>query len=120
MYDVDGDINEIDPEDISSKGKESMYDYIGKELGIEYSEATENVLKGRVFQLRQRLKELFSKPRFKEIMGIEDWSEKNLDILKGKDYEQEKEFEKLYKTGSGVAYIVTGKQIGRASCRERV
>lgn len=124
MYDVDGDINEINPEDISSKGKESMYDYIGKELGIEYSEATENILKGQVFQLRQRLKELFSKPRFKEIMGIEDWSEKNLDILKGtgtkgrkwkklkgKDYEQEKEFEKLYKPSSGIAYDEFGNPL---------
>jgi len=121
VYDVDGDISEIDVEDISSKGKESMYDYIGKELGIEYSEATESNLKSKVSQLRPKLIALFRDPRFKEIMGIEDWSEKNLDILKGtgtkgrewkkissKDYE---ELDKSLKPTSGTAYDEFGKPL---------
>jgi len=83
IYDNDGDLENVSVEEIPSGGKESMYDYIAKELGREFNEQTEGYLKSLISKLRPKLLDLFRNPRFKEIMGIEDWSEKDLDILKG-------------------------------------
>lgn len=120
LYDNDGDITKIEDEDLVSGSKESMYDYIGKELGIEYNEASESNLKSKVAKIRPKLLSLFRDPKFKEMMGIEDWSEKDLDILKGtgtKGHEWKKtdsgyeEYEKEYLPKSGVAYDEFGKPL---------
>jgi len=126
MSDKDGDISDIEADDISStQGKESMYNYIAKELNMEMTEDSYAYLKNLVSRLKPKLVSLFRNPRFKELMGIEDWSEKNLEILKGtgskgkewrksKDFEKDldvKSIEKEFLPKSGIAYDEFGKPL---------
>jgi hypothetical protein len=126
MSDKDGDVSEIEPDDISSnKSKEGMYDFIAKEFNMENTERTYGYLKNLVSRLKPKMVSLFRNPRFKELMGIEDWSEKNLEILKGtgskgKEWKKRKDLEKdldvksiesEFQPKSGIAYDEFGKPL---------
>jgi hypothetical protein len=123
LMDEEGDIEELEPEE-GTKEKESMYDYIAKELGVELTKNMYDALKKRVSLLRNELREIFRDPKFKEQMGIENWSEKYLDILKGtgtkgRDWKKnEKGYWKTQKSKesefgpqSGAIYDASGKPI---------
>jgi hypothetical protein len=119
--DEDGDIEELEPEEGTTE-KESMYDYIAKEFGVELNKTTKQTLKTRMTRLREKLLKLFRDPLFKDQMGIQDWSEKNLDILKGTgtkgkewdkstDWKDIKSRESEFAPQSGTIYDASGKPI---------
>lgn len=125
IMDEEGDIEKLEPEE-GTKEKDSMYDYIAKEFGQELTPNVYSALKKRVSLLRNKLREIFRDPKFKEQMGIENWSEKYLDILKGtgtkgRDWkETEKDYWKDIKSKeaelgpqSGTAYDASGKPISK-------
>lgn len=123
MYDNNGDIAQIGPEELGSqKKKESLYDYIAKELGMEFSKETKNTLASKLKRARERFLELFRKPTFKKTLGLEDWSEKDLDILRATgaqpyefkdspDWKEIKSRESEFKEKSGTAYDKYGRPI---------
>jgi len=121
LTDEAGDIEELEPEE-GTKEKESMYDYIAKELGLELTPSVYGALKKRVTLLRPKLLGMFRDPKFREAMGIENWSEDYLDILKGTgtagkqwdkkvDWKAEKSKEKEFAPQSGTIYDASGKPI---------
>ena len=121
LTDEAGDIEELEPEE-GTKEIESMYDYIAKELGVELNPTTYGALKKRVTLLRPKLLSIFRDPKFREAMGIENWSEEYLDILKGTgsagkkwekkiDWKAEKSKEAEFAPQSGTIYDASGKPI---------
>lgn len=121
LTDEAGDIEELEPEE-GTKEKESMYDYIAKELGLELTPSVYGALKKRVTLLRPKLLSIFRDPKFREAMGIENWSEDYLDILKGTgttgkqwdkkvDWKAEKSKEAEFAPQSGTIYDASGKPI---------
>jgi hypothetical protein len=121
LTDEAGDIEELEPEE-GTKEKESMYDYIAKELGLELTPSVYGALKKRVTLLRPKLLGMFRDSKFREAMGIENWSEDYLDILKGTgtagkqwdkkvDWKAEKSKEKEFAPKSGTIYDASGKPI---------
>lgn len=125
LSDNDGDITQVDSEEKSDEGSDDgLNQFIAKEFGIEYSGENESLIKAALRRTRDKLKKIFSHPKFKENMGLEDWSEKNLEIMKatGRTKKPKKQAKDVYITkpeeefySSGIAYDKFGKPIIKTS-----
>lgn len=120
LYDVDGDLEKYEEDELDTEGKKNLYYFISQQMGPEDGSLNIKTLKSKTSALRQKLFQLFKDPKFKDVMGLQDWSEKELDILKatrgkskktGQKYSQKKFSTGGYTDEPSVPYDKYGRPI---------